>query len=130
MENIMLLTPEDEYFTPTVDFNAESGICTIGGESYLEESTEFYKPLSEWIAKYFDTYDKPLTLNLKLAYYNTNTSKKLLDLLHYIKETPKAQLNTTINWYYEENDVDTIEDVEDFMQITGLKINLIENSNI
>lgn len=125
MKNLKIQGPEGEFYSPSVDFNAETGECHIFGESYLEETAKFYSPLVEWIEEFHKNYEKVMTLNFKLSYYNTNTSKKFLDLLHVIKDNKKAQLNTIINWYYEENDIDTVEDIEDFMQITGLKINLI-----
>lgn len=125
MENLIIHSPEGEYYSPSVEFNAETGDCVIYGESYLEETAKFYSPLVQWIVDFHKTYNRVMTLNFKLSYYNTNTSKKFLDLLHVIKDDKKAKQNTVLNWYYEKNDIDTVEDIEDFMQITGLKINLI-----
>jgi hypothetical protein len=124
MENIKIDNLDDDLYNPQIDFDAETGICNISGESYLEETSKFYGPLLEWIEEYYQSYEKPLTLNFKLSYYNTNTSKKILDLFQVIKDNKKSE-NTVINWLYEENDIDAVEDIEDFMQITGLKINLI-----
>jgi hypothetical protein len=33
-----------------------------------------------------------------------------------------------VNWHYDENDIDMEEDIEDYMIDTGLKINLIPES--
>jgi len=126
MENLEIKSSEDEFYIPTVNFNAETGICEIAGESYLEETTEFYEPLFNWITRYIEEIKAPLIFNLKLIYYNTSSSKKILDLLRLFKDYEKAGGDVKVNWFYEDNDIDTIEDIEDFMIITTLKINMIK----
>ena len=126
MENLKIQGTQDEFYIPAVDFNATTGICEIAGESYLEETSEFYAPLVEWLEQYIKELKTPLVFNFKLSYYNTSSSKKILDLLRIMKEFEKKGGEVKVTWFYEESDIDTIEDVEDFMLITGLKINLIE----
>ena len=58
MKNIHIQGSHDGYFVPTVDFNAENGVCEISGESFLEETNIFYNPLIEWIKEYTYTNDK------------------------------------------------------------------------
>jgi hypothetical protein len=120
----MLSAIEDEYYRPIVDFNSETGICTIEGESYLEETDDFFLPLISWLKEFTSSSNKDIVFNFKLTYYNTSTSKKLLEFLKILKEYINKGNKATINWYYEENDTDIIEDAEDFMVITGLKFNL------
>ena len=38
--------------TPTVNFNATTGVLTLAGRSIPENSIEFYKPLLAWIEEY------------------------------------------------------------------------------
>ncbi len=126
MRNIILNAIEDEYYRPIVNFDAEKGVCTLEGESYLEETDDFFEPLLEWFKEYTQTTNKEITFNFKLTYYNTSSSKKILEFLKMIKEYMQRGNKANINWYYEENDTDIIEDAEDFMVITGLKFNLLK----
>ena len=58
MENIDIKGFKDDFFIPTVNFNAETGVCEIAGESYLEETVEFYAPLIKWLEEYISTTKK------------------------------------------------------------------------
>ncbi len=124
MKNIRIDARENEFYRPVIDFNYETGICTIAGESYLEETNVFYTPLIEWLKTYIKEINKPIIFNIKLYYYNTSSSKKILEILKILKKYIKDGGDVSINWFYEKNDLDIIEDAEDFMLITGLEFNL------
>ena len=124
MRNIRIDALEDEFYRPIVNFNAETGVCVVEGESYLEETDDFYAPLVKWLKTYIEDINKPIIFNVKLTYYNTSSSKKILEILKVLKQYIQQGGDVTINWFYEENDTDIIEDAEDFMLITGLKFNL------
>ncbi len=46
-------------------------------------------------------------------------------ILRLLKEYGENGNKVETNWFIEEGDMDTEEDVEDYMIITGLKINII-----
>ena len=77
MENLSLEgTPK----TPTVNFNKETGILEIKGRSIPENSIEFYKPLLDWIGDYGGSAKPETQINIKLEYFNTSSSKCILDV--------------------------------------------------
>jgi hypothetical protein len=125
MENIHIEGSHDVFFVPTVDFNAETGVCEISGESYLEETIEFYTPLLEWLENYIAEIDKPITLNIKLTYFNTSSSRCILDILNILKDYEEAGGKVTVNWFYDVEDSDMVEEVEDYMIDSELQINMI-----
>jgi len=125
MENINIKGSHDIFFVPSVDFNAETGICAIAGESYLEETVNFYAPLLEWLEDYILLVEKPLTFNFKLTYFNTSSSRSILDILNILKDYEDNGGKVVVNWYYEKDDSDMEEEVEDFMIESELKINLM-----
>lgn len=125
MENIKIKGSHDIFFVPSVDFDADSGICEISGESYLEETVEFYTPLLNWLKKFITEKAQPLTFNIKLTYFNTSSSRCILDILNILKDYEDNGGHVTINWYYDKDDIDMEEEVEDYMLDTDLKINLI-----
>jgi hypothetical protein len=129
MQNIIIRTNEDEFYKPEVNFDSVNGVCTIAGESYIEEINEFYNPLIEWLRQYTADKHKSLVFNFKLSYYNTSSSKKIIEILKILKNFKNNGGKLTINWFYHERDTDIIEDAEDFMLISGLQFNLIQTEN-
>ena len=125
MENIIIEGTRDTYFIPTVDFNAETGKCKISGESFLEDTIEFYTPLMKWIEKYTLEQKKPIEFEIKLSYFNSSTSRCILDILNILKDYEEEGGKIQVNWHYDKNDVDMEEDIEDYIADTGLDINLI-----
>ncbi len=122
----MIKEVQDAPYYPVVNFDATKGICEISGESYMEETFKFYSPLLEWIKNYLADKSKPLTLNLKLTYFNTNSSRLIMDMLDIIKRSKDEGGKVVVNWYYDSADPDMIDEVEDFEMETGLDINLVE----
>jgi len=131
MENLFIEGYHGTFFIPTIDFNAQTGVCEISGESYLEETTKFYEPIIKWLEEYLSTEDKPLTMNFKLTYFNTSSSKCIVEILSLLKKYQDKGKKITVNWYYDdtlEDAEEEIEEVEDFMAETGININLIPYS--
>ena len=128
MENLYIEGSKGIYFIPTVKFNADTGYCLLEGESYLEETIKFYTPLIQWLKKYFTEVGKPLVFDFKLTYFNTSSSKCIVDILKLLKEYQDKGFDITVNWYYDDSVEDVeeeLEEVEDFMLETQLHINII-----
>ncbi|MFN8255141.1 MAG: DUF1987 domain-containing protein [Bacteroidales bacterium] len=128
MENIQISGSHGANFIPTVDFNAETGICTLAGESYLEDTVEFYAPLFKWLKQFTAETELPIVFNFKLRYFNTSSSKCLIDILHILRKYQENGGSLEVNWYYdshEEDIEDELEEIEDFMIETNVKINMI-----
>lgn len=126
MENINLASSSTTPYFPEVNFNTQSGVCEIKGESYMEETYKFYLPLINWIKEYTKELKKNLELNIKLIYLNTSSTKCLLDILEVLKDFEDQGGKAKVNWYYDKSDPDMIDEVEDFEAESGIKINLIE----
>jgi len=125
MEDLIIEGAHDNFFTPAVNFNSKTGICELSGESFLEDTVEFYSPLLDWLSEYTEGEKKPLAFIIKLTYFNTSTSRAILDLLNVLKDFEDDGGEVVVNWHYDENDTDMEEDIEDYMIDTGLDINLI-----
>lgn len=125
LENIIIEGSHRNFFTPDINFDSKTGICELSGESFLENTVEFYQPLIDWLKLFTSKVEKPIALIIKLTYYNTSTSRCLLDILNILKEYEDKGGDVTVNWHYDQNDIDMEEDIEDYMIDTGLKINLI-----
>lgn len=125
MENLEIVITEGSHFKPSVSLSAETGLCEISGESYLEEASLFYKPVSDWLREYVKT-GNPILFNFKLSYVNTSSSKHILSILRLLKEYKDSGAQVEANWYVELGDTDTEEDIEDYSIISGLDIRTIK----
>jgi hypothetical protein len=112
--------------TPTVNFNAENGIMEIKGRSIPENSIEFYKPLVDWLDEYAKSSKGLTQVNIQLEYFNTSSSKCILDVFKKLEVIHKGAGEVLINWYYEEDDEDMLEAGEDYESIIRVPFKMIE----
>ncbi|MBN1158143.1 MAG: DUF1987 domain-containing protein [Bacteroidales bacterium] len=112
--------------TPAVSLDAESGILEIKGRSIPENSIEFYKPLVDWLEEYARNPAKKTQVNVHLEYFNTSSSKCILDLFKKLESIYKAKNEVVINWYYEEDDEDMLEAGEDYESIIRVPFKMVE----
>jgi hypothetical protein len=108
--------------TPSVKFNAD-GHLELKGRSIPENSLDFYKPLLEWIESYVQHAQPETIVHVQLEYFNTSSSKCLLDLFRRL-ENIKSKV--TIHWYYEQDDEDMLEAGEDYEAIVNVPFKMIE----
>lgn len=125
MENLEIKGENDIFFVPTIKLDAKTGICEISGESYLEETVTFYQQILDWLKDYMTTVRKGITFNFNLNYFNTNSSRSILNILKVLKNYKDSGGEVQVNWYYHDGDVDMLEEVEEYITDTGLKISLI-----
>ena len=112
--------------TPTVNFDAATGKIEIKGRSIPENSIEFYKPLVDWLEAYGAAAQANTVVNIQLEYFNTSSSKCILDIFKKLENIAKAGSEVIINWYYEEDDEDMLEAGEDYQSIIKVPFKMIE----
>ena len=112
--------------TPTVNFDAQSGILELKGRSIPENSIEFYKPLVDWLEKYCNQPASDTQVNIQLEYFNTSSSKCILDVFKKLESINEGGKTILVNWYYEEDDEDMLEAGEDYEAIINVPFKMIE----
>ncbi len=112
--------------TPTVELNADKGLIEIKGRSIPENSVEFYAPVIEWLEAYAKSPKAETEVNIQLEYFNTSSSKCLLDVFKKLEVIFKDGIEMTINWFYEEDDEDMLEAGEDYQSIIKIPFKMIE----
>ncbi len=125
METLTILgTPK----TPTVEMNVDSGIIEIKGRSIPENSIDFYRPIVEWIDQYANSAAPETKVNIQLEYFNTSSSKCILDVFKKLEQVFKknGDKGVVINWFYEEDDEDMLEAGEDYQSILKIPFKMIE----
>lgn len=117
--------------TPSVLFDAEKGLLEIKGRSIPENSLVFYKPLNNWLKDYGKEPSKQTIFEVKLEYYNTSSSKCLLDLFKTLEKlNEEGKTSVKVHWYYETDDEDMLEAGEDYQAIIPLTFEIIEVEEI
>jgi hypothetical protein len=127
MENLIL---EGSAKTPTVKFDAANGVLELKGRSIPENSIEFYKPLNDWIDAYGGSPKPNTIVEIKLEYFNTSSSKCILDLFKQLEKLNSGNTEVKANWYFEEDDEDMEEAGEDYQAIIDLPFKMIEVEEI
>jgi len=107
--------------TPYVNFNAESGKLELSGRSIPENSFEFYNPLLEWLTEYASVALPETAIKVYLEYFNTSSSKYILEVLKKLKDIDELDGKTVhVEWCYDEDDDEMLETGEDYEDVTGL----------
>ena len=112
--------------TPTIEFNSGTGYLLIRGRSIPENSIEFYKPLIEALEDYNNNSQSNTKVDIQLEYFNTSSSKCILDVFKKLEAINSGSSEVIINWYYEEDDEDMLEAGEDYQAIINIPFKMIE----
>ena len=113
--------------TPLISFDAAQGKLELSGRSIPENSIGFYAPILEWLDAYAEEAQPQTTVDIQLEYFNTASSKCVLDVLKKLDAIHKSgKSEILINWIYEEEDDDMLEAGEDYEAIVDMPFKMIE----
>ncbi|MBL7985611.1 MAG: DUF1987 domain-containing protein [Flavobacteriales bacterium] len=112
--------------TPTVSFDDSTGLLELKGRSIPENSIEFYKPLIDWIDRYARDPKPKTTLHVQLEYFNTSSSKCILDVFKKLELVRTTGNEVTVLWHYELDDEDMLEAGEDYQAIINIPFKMIQ----
>lgn len=87
----------------------------IDGESAPENSLEFYKPVFDWLNQNIKE-KKEINIKFCFDYFNTSTSKCLIDILDTINNFHKNGGKINFVWAYHEYDEDMLETIKEFLE--------------
>ena len=123
MENLKI---EGTSKTPTIKFDPDKGYLLIQGRSIPENSIEFYKPLVDSLEEYTEIANKETKVDIMLEYFNTSSSKCILDVFKKLEKINSNSNEVMVNWHYEEDDEDMLEAGEDYQAIINIPFKMIE----
>ena len=86
--------------------------------------------MNDWIDSYGKEPKGETVVDVKLEYFNTSSSKCILDLFKKLEGISGSKTAVTVNWYFEEDDEDMEEAGQDYQAIIGLPFNIIEVEEI
>ncbi len=104
-------------FTPEISFDYNNRLLVIKGESYPENTSEFFNPVFKWLDDYLaEGSENPTIVNIELYYFNSSSSKVLMNFFEVLDNAGEKGQKITVNWIYEEEDEDSLEFGEEFAE--------------
>lgn len=117
MEVIKILGTDD---TPAIILDAKNEIFEIAGRSLPEDVSAFYEPVMNWLNDYSEKPNSKTIFNFKLTYFNTASSKVLLDILMKLEDIHNNGHEVLVKWYSPEDDEDMQEAGEEYADIVDV----------
>ena len=125
--------------TPGVELNSEKKCIEFTGDSRPENAKLFFEPIFNWISEFehkmVNTSNQAsdvtkVDVNFKLEYFNSSSAKYVIELIkavHKIEVDCNSKVKMAINWFYEEDDEDLRDAGKEFVRMTGIDMNFIQN---
>jgi hypothetical protein len=110
------ITMKGTFDTPAVVLDSDAGQIELAGRSLPEDTTTFYRPILNWVDEYLVQPKSNTEIAIKLEYFNTATSKVLLNLLSKFENTT----NVTVHWFHYSEDEDMLESGKEFEELVRL----------
>jgi hypothetical protein len=105
MQDIYIAAERDK---PEVDFKFSQHHLLLRGESFPENAMAFYGPLVAALMDYLSqTRDTEITIDIELRYFNSSSTKILLNVFRMFDQASTSGNTVTLNWRHDPED-DTI----------------------
>ena len=122
-EIVYIAEPTED--SPKVQLDSVSGVLMFSGTSITENSEEFYGPVLNWLDDFINMKPKSIEVNFKLDYFNTSSSKYILEILRTIQRV-SATSKIVVKWHYLIDDDDMKEAGEDYQIMVKLPFEMVE----
>lgn len=86
--------------TPTITADWEAGLLKMDGDSYPENSFEFFGEILVWVERFLAETARPLRLELQLIYMNTSSVKAMMDIFDMLEDAHVRGREVRVDWYY------------------------------
>jgi hypothetical protein len=123
MEVINITATED---TPKVVLDHVNKVFEISGRSLPEDVVVFYQPVMQWLEDLEKSPIENMELSIKLEYFNTASSKLILDILLKLEDIYNNGTQLKVKWYFLSSDTDMKEAGEEYSEIVGLPFEITE----
>lgn len=111
--------------TPEINFNPNTGVLIISGRSIPENTFEFFNPVLLWLEEYGQKAQSKTVINVDLEYFNTSSSKYILEIFKRLKNIANDGNDVLVKWFYEEDDEEMMETGEDYEDVSGLTFEIL-----
>jgi hypothetical protein len=117
METIKISGTED---IPGIILDAGNQTFEIAGRSLPEDVVAFYNPILDWLDNYSSNPLPVTVFNFRLTYFNTASSKMILDVMIKLESLREAGKEVMVKWYYPEDDEDMKEAGAEYAELVDI----------
>ncbi len=101
--------------TPQVKYDSAERKLLITGDSYPENSFEFYAPITRWVKDSLADGDG-LNIDINVSYMNSSSTKCMLDLLDLLEDAYVRGVMVSILWRYDKDNPRSLDLAEEFRE--------------
>lgn len=87
--------------TPTITADWDLGLLQLSGDSYPENSFDFFTSTLDWVESYLRQENRPLRLELRLVYMNTSSVKVMMDIFDLLEEAHREGRDVGVDWFFD-----------------------------
>jgi len=110
--------------TPHIRYDEGTHTLSVSGESYPENSFEFYAQVFEWLAKTLES--APLfRLSLEVSYMNSSSTKCVLDILDLLCEASERGCDARVIWLYDAENERALDLAEEFKEDIDIPFDIV-----
>ncbi|MDD5286575.1 MAG: DUF1987 domain-containing protein [Desulfuromonadaceae bacterium] len=110
--------------TPSIRFDPATNTLRLVGESYPENSFDFYAPVISWLTASLQQLSE-LTLDIAITYMNSSSTKCTLDLMDIMEEAYARGVRTAIVWRYDCENPRSYDLAEDFREEVSFPFDIV-----
>lgn len=118
----LIIEATDE--TPKVVLDPGNNTFEFSGKSLPEDVTSFYGPVLDWLDAYSESTNDKTVVVFNLVYFNTASSKLILDILFKLEEIHEDGHDISVEWHYQEEDEDMEEAGEEYADLVEMPLEL------
>jgi hypothetical protein len=112
--------------TPSILLDPGLGLMEIRGRSVPENAHRFFTPLHAVVAQYMEAPRPTTLLRVELGYFNSSTSKYLLDLFRQWEDLHASGRSAVrMEWMHDRNDADMAEAGQDYLSLLEFPVVLL-----
>lgn len=102
--------------SPAIHADWHSGVVTMRGDSYPENSFDLFQPLIDWVEAFLEADARALALELELLYLNTSSIRALMDILDLLERAHGGGRTVSVRWLYDAENERVAELAEEFKE--------------
>jgi hypothetical protein len=112
--------------SPEIDLDLDNGVMEFVGRSLPSNSEQFYSRVYRWIEEYLEQPKDETTVNMRLDYLDTSSSKHLYNIFQKLDAVNERGQHVRINWHFETGDEEMAETGKDYESLFRLDFNFVE----
>ena len=119
-----LIIPEGQS-TPNIVLDKTKGKIEFTGNSLPEDVVGFYAPVYKWIENYVGNPNPNTEIHIKLSYFNSSSSKAILDILTILEALVLQNHSVEVIWHYLDLDEDMLSTGQEFASMLNMPFQFV-----